>query len=154
MGNKMKRSKHDKVVAGVCGGIAEYLNIDSTIIRLGFVFATFFGGIGPIAYIIAIFVMPENAGYIPKGFYDDDKNMNAEDNMDEYDVDKDFTNVMGDDMTSIEHNPGKSSTFVGISLILLGVIILIKRFIPDFKDIMPIFLVIIGLLIVFRSRRK
>ena len=152
MGSKMKRSKHDKFLAGVCGGIAEYLNIDSTIIRLGFVFATFFVGIGPLAYIVAIFVMPENVSYKPNGFFDDDKDMNAN-NMGEYDVDKDFSQVMGDDMASIEPNPKKSSTFLGISFILLGVMILIKQFV-DFIDFMPIFLVLIGLLIVFRSRRK
>ncbi len=154
MGNKMKRSKHDKVIAGVCGGIAEYLNIDPTIVRLGFVFATFFGGIGPFAYIVAIFVMPKDVGYKPNGFFDDDKEMNADDNMEDYDVDKDFTQVMGDDVGSIEPNSKKSSTFVGISLILLGVIFLIKQFVPNFIDFMPIFLVAIGLLIVFRNGRK
>ena len=151
MGNKMKRSKQDKVIAGVCGGIAEYLNIDPTIVRLGFVLATFFGGIGPFAYIVAIVVMPENVGYNPKGFFDD-KDMN-DDTM-EYDVDKDFTQVMGDDLDSMEPNSKKSSTFVGISLILLGVLFLIKQFVPNLMDLMPIFLVVIGLLIVFRNGRK
>jgi phage shock protein C len=46
-------------IAGVCGGIAEYLGIDATVVRLAWVFATFLGGSGIIAYIIAWIVMPE-----------------------------------------------------------------------------------------------
>lgn len=156
MGSKMKRSKHDKVIAGVCGGIADYLNIDPTIIRLGFVFATFFGGIGPIAYIVGIFVMPENESYKPKNFFDGGNDMNVDDNMEYYDSDKDFTEVMGDSVDSGDPNSKKSSTFVGISLMLLGVMFLFKQFIPkiNFVELVPVLLVVIGLLIVFRNGRK
>lgn len=156
MGTKMRRSKHDKVIAGVCGGIADYLNIDPTIIRLGFVFATFFGGIGPIAYIVGIFVMPEKEGYKPNNFFEGDSDMKVDDNIEYYDSDKDFTEVMGDSMDSGEPNSKKSSTFLGLSLILLGVMFLFKQFIPkiNFVELVPVMLVVIGLLIVFRNGRK
>jgi phage shock protein C len=58
------RSAANYKIAGVCGGIAEYLGIDATLIRLVWIFATFFGGSGIIAYVVAWLVMPlkENNG--------------------------------------------------------------------------------------------
>jgi phage shock protein PspC (stress-responsive transcriptional regulator) len=64
MEKKLYRSKTDKKVAGVCGGIGKYFSIDPTLIRLGVVLFTLFGGCGLLAYIIAAFVIPEEPGYI------------------------------------------------------------------------------------------
>lgn len=60
MEKKLYRSKINKKICGVCGGIAEYLNMDPTIIRLILVLLTLAGGSGVIAYIIAAFIIPEN----------------------------------------------------------------------------------------------
>lgn len=49
----------NKMLCGVCAGIAEYFNLDPTIIRLLWVVLTFFGGSGIIAYIIAAIIIPE-----------------------------------------------------------------------------------------------
>ncbi len=61
MANKKLYLSKDKKIAGVCGGIAEYFDVDPTIIRLAWVFLTlftmFFPGI--VAYIIAAIVIPE-----------------------------------------------------------------------------------------------
>jgi len=59
MDKKLKRSSN-KVIAGVCGGIAEYYGWEPTMTRLGYVLLTFFTGIFPllIFYIIAALVMP------------------------------------------------------------------------------------------------
>ena len=59
MQKKLYKSNIDKKLAGVCGGIAEYFNIDSTIIRLLWVLATLFNGSGVLAYIIAAIVMSD-----------------------------------------------------------------------------------------------
>lgn len=48
----------DKKIAGVCGGFAEYMEIDATLVRLLWIFLVFFGGWGVIAYIVAWIVMP------------------------------------------------------------------------------------------------
>ncbi|MBR4384991.1 MAG: PspC domain-containing protein [Treponema sp.] len=55
---KLYKSNSDKKLAGVCGGIAEYFDVDSTIIRLAWVVFTLAGGAGLLAYIIAAIVMP------------------------------------------------------------------------------------------------
>lgn len=58
---KLTRSRKDKKIAGVCGGFAEYLDIDSTLVRVIWLMLAFFGGWGLIAYLIAWIVMPEGA---------------------------------------------------------------------------------------------
>lgn len=58
MEKKLYRSLTDKKLAGVCGGLAEYFGIDSTIVRLILVLAVLFAGVGILAYIIAAIVMP------------------------------------------------------------------------------------------------
>jgi len=55
---KLYKSKTDKKIYGVCGGIAEYFNVDSTLIRLAWIIFCCLGGSGIIAYIIAAIVMP------------------------------------------------------------------------------------------------
>ena len=52
------RSRTDEKIAGVCGGFAEYLEIDVTLVRLIWLAALFLGGWGLIAYIVAWIVMP------------------------------------------------------------------------------------------------
>ena len=59
MEKKLYLSKKDKKVGGVCGGIAEYFGLDSTLIRLIFVLFGLIVGSGLLAYIIAWIVMPE-----------------------------------------------------------------------------------------------
>ena len=59
MKKQLRRSTENKVIAGVCGGIAEYFDIDPTLIRLGWVLFCALGGSGVLAYIVAALVIPE-----------------------------------------------------------------------------------------------
>ena len=59
---KLYRSKKDRVFAGVCGGIGEYLGVDPTVIRLLAVILVFTGS-GVLAYIVAAILIPENPVY-------------------------------------------------------------------------------------------
>jgi phage shock protein C len=57
---KIFRSRNDKMLAGVCGGIGNYFQVDPSFIRIGWVLATFFSfGIGILVYILLIIVFPE-----------------------------------------------------------------------------------------------
>jgi phage shock protein C len=58
MEKKLYRSDSQKMICGVCGGIAEYFGIDPTLVRLGMVLLGCFSGIGVVFYIVAAFVMP------------------------------------------------------------------------------------------------
>lgn len=59
MAKKLYRSKKNRVLGGVCGGLGEYLDTDPTLIRLLWVIFTLMGGAGIIAYIIAWIIIPE-----------------------------------------------------------------------------------------------
>ena len=59
---RLHKSTKDKKVAGVCGGIAEYLNTDPTIIRLVFALMVLGWGTGVLAYIVLALVLPEGNG--------------------------------------------------------------------------------------------
>ncbi|MBQ9880649.1 MAG: PspC domain-containing protein [Clostridia bacterium] len=56
---RIYRSRTDCKIAGVCGGIANYLNVDPTLIRLIWVALVLFGGSGLLAYLICALVIPE-----------------------------------------------------------------------------------------------
>jgi phage shock protein C len=56
---KLTRSRTDKKIAGVCGGFADYLEMDVTLVRIVWLMLVFFGGWGVISYVIAWIVMPE-----------------------------------------------------------------------------------------------
>ena len=58
MEKKLYRSRTDKKICGVCGGLAKYLEIDVTIVRLVCALLVVFTGIGLLAYIIGALVMP------------------------------------------------------------------------------------------------
>lgn len=60
---KLHRSRKERMIAGVCGGLAEYFHIDPTIVRLIFILFFFAGGAAFLAYIILWLIVPldENA---------------------------------------------------------------------------------------------
>ena len=59
MQKKLYRSANDKKLAGVCGGVAKYLNMDPTVIRVLWAIVSLFGFIGVVAYILCAFIIPE-----------------------------------------------------------------------------------------------
>jgi phage shock protein C len=56
---RLYRSRRDRMLGGVCGGLAEYLDTDPTIIRLAFALSILLGGAGILAYLVMWIVMPE-----------------------------------------------------------------------------------------------
>lgn len=58
MEKKLYKSNQDKMIDGVCGGIAEYFGIDPTVVRLIWALFSLMGGSGILAYIIAAIIIP------------------------------------------------------------------------------------------------
>lgn len=54
------RAKNDRMISGVCGGLAQYFGIDSAIVRIVWVVMIFLGGVGAIMYLAALIIVPEN----------------------------------------------------------------------------------------------
>lgn len=69
MKKKLYKSRKNKVIGGVCGGIAEYFNIDPTIVRIITVILGFIHGFGVAAYLIIFLIMPYSDS---EDFFEDD----------------------------------------------------------------------------------
>ena len=64
MEKKLYRSRNDRKIAGVCSGLAKYLGIDVTVIRLIWALVVLCGGAGLLAYLICALIIPEDPTYI------------------------------------------------------------------------------------------
>jgi phage shock protein PspC (stress-responsive transcriptional regulator) len=60
--HRLYRSREDRIIAGVCGGLGEYFNVDAILIRLVFVLLALLGGHGILLYIILMVVIPNQPG--------------------------------------------------------------------------------------------
>lgn len=127
---KLKRSRN-KIILGVCAGMAEYFNIDPTIIRIIWLVLAFasFGTFG-IAYLVCGVVMPEDDGII----HQDDENYGTNEN----------TNL-----------------FIGIGLVLMGLFLLARIIFPRFSFTIrqalrywPVLLILLGLYILFNHKNE
>ena len=56
---KLYRSRNRRMVAGVCGGLADYFDIDPTVIRVVFLILAVFGGTGLVVYLVMWIVVPD-----------------------------------------------------------------------------------------------
>jgi phage shock protein PspC (stress-responsive transcriptional regulator) len=62
MARSLYRSENDRVLAGVCGGLADYFDIDPVVVRLGWVLCSLFAGAGVLLYLVAWVVVPTEDG--------------------------------------------------------------------------------------------
>ena len=99
---KLYRSRNEKMLAGVCGGVAEYFGVDATVVRLIWAAVTFFAGVGILIYIAAAIIMPyppENAeAEVKDAEYttvSDPVNEEGEDKVDDVEVVDDADGVEG-----------------------------------------------------------
>ena len=62
---KLLRSSNDKVIAGVCGGLGNYMGIDPTVVRVIWALTCALAGTGLLAYLICAIVIPSDTTYTP-----------------------------------------------------------------------------------------
>lgn len=108
--SRLTRSESDKIVAGVCGGIAAYLGIDSLLVRLAFVVLLFASGIGFPIYLILWVIMPREADVSKTGAQVIQENIGE----------------MSNTVTSSVGRVGRPGT-MGVILILLGSYFLLSQ---------------------------
>lgn len=151
MDKKLYRSEKDQIIGGVCGGIAEYFGIDSTLVRLAFVLFALIEGAGIIAYIIAWIIVPERpAGTSAKSeeeVYDVELNTEEEDEEEEYKAEE----------KSSPHKEKKSKEqrqrILGLILVALGMFFIVDNWIPGFywRRFWPVVLIGLGVLLIYRE---
>lgn len=141
MERKLYRSRKERVIAGVCGGLAKYFQLDPVLIRLIAIATIFMGGSGIILYIIAMFVIPEEPRFA----------------QDSSDASQSTTN------TSSTADPElRNKAVIGIAVFLIGVgtLFLLNQFDPfraffsiSWKILFGILLISIGLVVVLKSAK-
>lgn len=128
---RLRRSRDDHVIAGVCGGVAEYFGIDSVLVRIAALALVFAGGAGIILYIIGWIAMPEAP----------------------------VTAVAGSSGTAVVAAPGErttSSLAIGLIFVVLGAFFLLDEVWSDFlawQYVWPIALIAVGVAVILRARQ-
>jgi len=153
MYKKLYRSVTDKMIGGVCGGLAEYFDVDPVIVRLIFVLAVIFGGSGILAYIILWIIIPEKPYFItPFNQTQATPNPTGE-NPDE---EKKSENNQFNMNFQFQKSASKKSIYAGAFLIVLGGIFLLDNFVPHFHigDFWPLVLIGLGIAIILNARSK
>ena len=148
MSGRLERSRANRVISGVCGGIAEYLDIDATFVRVVMVILAFPFGIGILIYFVLLFLMPNPGEATP------------------------FVRPAGTDQPADPANPVTSvagrvvdpmvverrRNGIGLLLVALGVVFLLGnvgafRFI-DWRYIWPLVLIALGVYLVAQRSRQ
>jgi phage shock protein PspC (stress-responsive transcriptional regulator) len=133
MEKKLQRDTRNKVIGGVCAGLANYFGMDASLLRLLLALMILFAGSGFWLYIILWIVMP--AG------------------------DPQVTRENGDAIMSDISEPtkiNKGSLVIGLVLIGLGGLGLLHRFVPSFswQMLWPIFLIVLGIILIIPKDKK
>lgn len=141
MENKiLQRSRRNRVVAGVCAGLAQYFNIDIALMRVLFVVAALCGSFGFWMYVILWIVVPEE-NILEQGFDSQAFTMNDE----------------PIDITPKENpKPRNGAMIASFILIFIGLIALIDNFAPVawVWKLWPVALIIIGVMILLQSQKN
>ncbi|MCX8010563.1 MAG: PspC domain-containing protein, partial [Ignavibacteria bacterium] len=130
---RISKSNNNKILFGVCGGIAEYLKINSAVIRFIFLLSALIGGIGLVAYAALIFILPKSFDYsIPS-------------------IEK--QNQIADE----------KKLFYGLALTTIGVIWLLDNLdiiLPEIfvvlfeRNFIPLLLIVIGIFLIFKNYKQ
>lgn len=130
---RLTRSRDDRVIAGVCGGLGEYLGVDPVLVRIAALVLVFAGGAGVVLYLIGWVAMPEAP--VEPGTPEPARAGSA---------------AVGE---AVEK---RGALVLGLAFVLLGAFFLVDEIWPDFLSwtyVWPIALIAIGLAIILRPRR-
>ncbi|MCX7928811.1 MAG: PspC domain-containing protein [Patescibacteria group bacterium] len=143
---RLYRSETNKILGGVCGGLAEFFDVDPTIVRIIFIFLCFFGGSGFLIYIILWIILPSyNSNNLIL------TNKDIQDNaLEMHSKAQELTNKFNQAVQK-----RNSKQVFGFILIFVGVVFLLSNFgilgKIDFERIWPAILIAIGVAILFKN---
>lgn len=139
----LKRSRSNRVIAGVCAGLADYFKIDIALMRVLFVVAAMCGSFGFWMYVILWIVVPE------------ENTLGQGDNTRSYDDTIDITPNEDKDVPT-KKRPSNGALIASLILIFIGVIALADNFISItwIWKLWPVILIIIGSVILINTQRN
>jgi len=160
MEKRLYRSKSDRMIWGVCGGLAKYFDMDPTILRVIAVLSIFLGSLGIWAYIILAIVVPL------EGSKATEPKDTIKENVEEM---KETASELGREIQStLKGEEGDSEEIakmrhrrrntLGIILIVIGILFLLDSFNIfwwfHWGNLWPLVIVAIGALVIFSTRRR
>ena len=128
---KLYRNENEAVLGGVCDGLADYFEVDVTLVRVIFLVLGLFGGSGILIYLILWLVVPKKDGVIEKE-----------------------KTVAKETKGEVKSKKVRSGSFLGVILMVLGVLLLAERmfqFIIRWDFVWPIVLIGFGVYLIFRD---
>lgn len=157
MTDRLYRSGHNKMLGGVCGGLADYFNIDPTLIRLIALVSMFAGGVGFLAYLAGWIIIPIDPAYRavypgqkpPEGHFSEEIRANVDD------IRTDIQDAARNFRKEVHH--GNGARLAGIVLIGLGIMFFLDRWFPlwfSMDRMWPLILIAIGIAIILRRERS
>ena len=159
MAQRLTRNRRKAVIGGVAAGFADYFNVDSVLVRLGFVLLFLANGIGLLFYIICWVIMPTNEEGVPQ------QTSTGEKVAEEVRAAGEQVRAAGERVANEVRevrNGGRGRMIGGVVLIVLGLMFLLDRFSwmfhwPHwlrFGNLWPLILVAIGVSMLIRSREE
>ena len=158
MERRLYRSRSERVIWGVCGGLAKYFDIDPTLVRIIFVLLALANGIGILGYIILAIVVPL------EGSKTSEPRETIKENVDEIketagELGSEIRSIFTDGDTSEEtHKIHQRRNMLGIILVVLGILFLMGTLNLFWwfwwGYLWPIIPIAAGLIIIFGNRRK
>lgn len=154
---KLKRSNTNNVMAGVCGGLGEYFDIDPIIFRIIFVILFFIGGGGAIIYLILWIFIPRDTVYYQPGPDKKDTKESGPKYSNFGETEVPFEEVNSDKQATNNEKKTEDSTagalVAGVVLIIIGSMFLVQRLwdINVFRDWWPLILVGAGAIFLYNA---
>jgi phage shock protein C len=126
---KLYRSRDNRIVGGVCMGLARYFDVDVTLVRLLWVLAVIFGGAGVLAYLIAWIIIPEESV---------------------------FNSEVIVDSSEPGQKSSVDSRMAGLIIVAIGLFFLLRGFFPFvyIRHLWPLVLVGAGIVLIFNGMRR
>lgn len=149
---KLYRSRTDRVLFGVCGGLGKYFEVDPVIFRILFVILFFIDGAGFIGYLIMALIIPAEKS----GEGDVSKSSEIEEAAER--LEKSAESFAGKMETGEFIPSGRTANFLGIFIILIGLYFLAREVFPFqfiFRSdiVLPSVIILLGLYIILKSKK-
>lgn len=144
---KVYRLKDDYIIAGVCSGLAQYFQVDATLMRVIFVLLLIGGGSGFLIYLVLWLIIPKEGGKEVK--------VSREKNIEEFAEDLgEKAKTVASEIRSEIKSSKKRGNFFGLVLIIIGAAILVEKLVPvelNWDYIWPGVLIFLGCYLMVRK---
>lgn len=124
---RLRRSRRDRVLAGVCGGLGEYLGVDPVLVRIAALLLVFAGGAGLVLYLLGWLAIPEEPEREAAAGVE----------------------------APPERERRRGAALLGLVFVALGALFLLDELFPDllrWRYVWPVALIVVGLLVLARAR--